>query len=121
MTATANKTEWSQFLEGFPDAHLLQTAAWGELKSAFGWQVSRVIAGGAGAQILFRPVGLGLSLAYIPKGPVGAWPDIDSRTGQDFWTAVDAACLEVTWMWNAMPADAMRDRVSIQRGAKASA
>lgn len=92
MMPTANTTEWRQFLEGYPDAHLLQTASWGELKTAFGWQVSRVIAGGSGAQILFRPVGLGLSLAYIPKGPVGGWPDMDSRDGRDFWAAIDAAC-----------------------------
>ncbi len=74
--------EWDHFLELYPDAHLLQTSAWGEFKSKFGWQVERVCAGDCGAQILFRPLPLGLRLAYIPKGPVGPgwdqlWPEID--------------------------------------------
>lgn len=75
-------SEWDAFLAQYPDAHLLQTSAWGELKSRFGWQAVRVRAGDCGAQVLFRALPLGLSLAYIPKGPVGAgwnilWPEID--------------------------------------------
>ncbi|HEX9617076.1 MAG TPA: peptidoglycan bridge formation glycyltransferase FemA/FemB family protein [Anaerolineales bacterium] len=75
-------SEWSAFLRNFPDAHLLQTTAWGELKSAFGWEVVRVASEkgspAAGAQILFRPLPLGLSLAYIPKGPLPSNPDAES-------------------------------------------
>jgi peptidoglycan pentaglycine glycine transferase (the first glycine) len=75
-------SDWSAYLTGFPDAHLLQTAAWGELKTAFGWQVRRVVMDQTGAQILFRKLPLGLSLAYIPKGPLGPdwprlWPEVD--------------------------------------------
>jgi peptidoglycan pentaglycine glycine transferase (the first glycine) len=53
-----------------PEAHLLQTAAWGRLKSAFGWQVECVQAGAAGALVLFRRLPLGYTVAYIPRGPV---------------------------------------------------
>ena len=35
--------EWNRFLQGHPNAHLLQTGEWGELKSAFGWEAIRVI------------------------------------------------------------------------------
>ena len=59
--------EWNQFLQGHPDTHLLQTGEWGELKSAFGWEAVRVISGTAGAQILFRKLPLGFTIAYIPK------------------------------------------------------
>jgi lipid II:glycine glycyltransferase (peptidoglycan interpeptide bridge formation enzyme) len=74
---------WTDFLSQYPDAHILQTAAWGELKSGFDWQVAHVVAGSSGAQILFRKLPLGLSFAYIPKGPVGddwdrLWPEVDS-------------------------------------------
>ena len=69
--------EWDDFLSGYPEAHILQTGAWGELKSAFGWDVARLrVESGrgsaiqAGAQVLFRRLPLGLTLAYIPKGPV---------------------------------------------------
>ncbi len=69
--------EWENFLRGFPDAHILQTRPWGDLKQAFGWQVEYVGLfqdeglSGIGAQILFKSLPLGLSLAYIPRGPVG--------------------------------------------------
>ncbi len=64
-------SDWQQFLLSFPDAHILQTGEWGEIKAAFGWQVERVVWDQVGAQILFRPVFRLASLAYIPKGPVG--------------------------------------------------
>ena len=75
-------SEWEAFLTPFPGAHLLQTTAWGELKTAFGWQAQRFAAGNTGAQVLFRRLPLGLTLAYIPKGPVGPnwselWPEVD--------------------------------------------
>ncbi|MBN2044128.1 MAG: peptidoglycan bridge formation glycyltransferase FemA/FemB family protein [Anaerolineales bacterium] len=76
-------SEWNQWLTGFPEAHLLQQGEWGALKADFGWEAVRLVSGGAGAQVLFRSLPLGLSLAYIPKGPVGAewarlWPEINA-------------------------------------------
>jgi peptidoglycan pentaglycine glycine transferase (the first glycine) len=75
-------TEWELFLERYPNAHLLQTSGWGELKSAFGWGTHYICAGESGAQVLFRRLPLGLTFAYIPKGPLGQdwqvlWPEID--------------------------------------------
>ena len=61
-------TDWNAFLNDHPDAHILQTGEWGELKSAFGWDPVRIIPDdGPGAQILFRRLPLGLTLAYLPK------------------------------------------------------
>lgn len=79
--AGISTVEWDGFLAGYPHAHLLQTSAWGALKANFGWQVERVMLGDTGAQVLFRPLPLGLSFAYIPKGPVGPdwpalWPEV---------------------------------------------
>jgi peptidoglycan pentaglycine glycine transferase (the first glycine) len=73
---------WDDFVATHPQAHLLQTTPWGELKRRFGWSVERVALADAaehlvsGAQILFRrlPFGLG-RLAYIPKGPLVRWED----------------------------------------------
>ena len=42
--AEVSKTEWEKFTQQYPQAHLLQTAAWGQLKAAFGWQMQPVIA-----------------------------------------------------------------------------
>ncbi|MGA9191482.1 MAG: peptidoglycan bridge formation glycyltransferase FemA/FemB family protein, partial [Anaerolineales bacterium] len=47
--------------------------AWGELKSGYGWSHERILAGPAGALILYRQLPMGLTLAYVPKGPVGSW------------------------------------------------
>lgn len=68
---------WESFLTDHPQAHLLQTAAWGDLKAKYGWSAERIQSGSCGAQVLFRRLPLGLTLAYVPKGPVGMWlPDI---------------------------------------------
>jgi len=77
-----NAVEWDHFIDTHQNAHILQTSAWGALKSGFGWSAAQVISGSAGAQILFRKLPFGLSIAYIPKGPIGTgwkslWPEID--------------------------------------------
>ena len=82
-------SEWNEFLSTQPDAHILQSGEWGELKSVFGWDAVRVVKDGLGAQILFRRLPLGLTFAYIPKGPVGASsPEINGK----FWADVDMLC-----------------------------
>ena len=84
-----NFSEWNEFLAGHPDAHILQSGEWGELKSAFGWEAVRVVEDGLGAQILFRQLPLGLTFAYIPKGPAGTpEKNIEKR----FWAEVDGLC-----------------------------
>jgi lipid II:glycine glycyltransferase (peptidoglycan interpeptide bridge formation enzyme) len=78
--------EWGSFLEDYPNAHILQTPQWGKLKDHFGWTPRFIRQSSIGAMILFRKIPLGLSVAYIPRGPVG---DGDWRK---FWPAVDALC-----------------------------
>jgi lipid II:glycine glycyltransferase (peptidoglycan interpeptide bridge formation enzyme) len=73
VTPRLSHDAWEAFLARHPDAHLLQSAAWGELKSRFGWTAVRLSVGDAGAQVLFRRPFPGLTLAYIPRGPVGDW------------------------------------------------
>lgn len=75
--------KWNVFIQSHPEAHLLQTGAWGKLKSNFHWTPVRVLNEDAGAQVLFRGLPGGYSIAYIPRGPVGRnwnklWPEIDS-------------------------------------------
>ncbi|MCX6037845.1 MAG: peptidoglycan bridge formation glycyltransferase FemA/FemB family protein [Chloroflexi bacterium] len=82
--------EWNTVLEKHPTAHLLQSGEWGELKSAFGWDPVRMVSGGTNAQILFRRLPLGLTFAYIPKGPVNV--DGSALADVQFWKEVDALC-----------------------------
>lgn len=95
---TVSLTEWNQYLSTRPNAHLLQTGEWGELKSSFMWRPVRVVQGDDGVQILFRELPLGLTIGYIPKAnpSPSLWQEIDSICRQnravflklepDFWT-----------------------------------
>ena len=65
---------WDEFVQAHPQGHILQTSAWGRLKSDYGWQAETVRAGEAGALVLFRRV-RGLTLAYVPRGPLADWND----------------------------------------------
>jgi len=52
--------------------HVLQSAGWGELKAVTGWNVRRFVLDGGVAQVLLKPLPLGLSVAYAPRGPLVA-------------------------------------------------
>ena len=84
--------EWDEFLKSFPNAHLLQTSAWGMLKADFGWKAVWVVLDQAlGAQVLFRQLPFGYTLAYIPKGPVG-YQENHQELIQTFWRELDDIC-----------------------------
>jgi lipid II:glycine glycyltransferase (peptidoglycan interpeptide bridge formation enzyme) len=72
MTVTAHdhRTDWDD-LVGRLGGQAFQSWAWGELKSRFGWQPYRLSAGdsASAAQLLIRPY-RGLSVAYVPRGPI---------------------------------------------------
>jgi peptidoglycan pentaglycine glycine transferase (the first glycine) len=87
-----NVNEWDEFLESFPNAHLLQTSAWSMLKADFGWKAVWVVQDQAlGAQVLFRQLPFGFTLAYIPKGPVG-YQESPQELRQTFWRKLDNIC-----------------------------
>ncbi len=73
MSPGLSAAEWEAFLDSHPEAHLLQSVAWGELKAAFGWHCERLQMGEGGAQMLFRRLAPGMTLAYVALGPVGDW------------------------------------------------
>jgi len=78
---TVSLDTWNVFIAQHPHAHILQTGAWGELKSAFGWEAMRLVAGENGVQLLFRKLPLGFTVAYAPKPLAGyetLLPEIDS-------------------------------------------
>lgn len=65
---------WDEFTSR-ENAHLLQSIPWGELKSRFGWHAehwAQVEDGRvqAGAQVLLRRLLPGLTVAYVPRGPI---------------------------------------------------
>lgn len=76
---------WDDFVSSASNGNILQSWGWGEFKRKSGWQPVRIALmwNGriqAGAQVLIRSVA-GLSLAYVPRGPVAPMdqPDVYSE------------------------------------------
>ena len=74
----ARSTEWNLLVQREPGFSMLQSWEWGAIKQKLGWKAFRVAVEDtgtllAGAQLLIKPLPLGLSLAYVPRGPVGNW------------------------------------------------
>ena len=70
--------EIEDFLEGHPQNNLLQHARWSQVKE--NWSMKQVVVRRGGtirayAMILIRPLPLGLSLFYIPRGPIVNYQD----------------------------------------------
>ncbi|MFH1387006.1 MAG: peptidoglycan bridge formation glycyltransferase FemA/FemB family protein [bacterium] len=71
-----DKERWNGFVAAAPNASILQSYEWGELKSLFGWRPVRIVleeAGKivAGISILKREVPfIRHSLLYAPRGPI---------------------------------------------------
>jgi len=89
-----DEVRWDAFVTAHPAGHLLQLGRWGALKARFGWQATRVALEQdgqlrAGAQVLFRRLPLGRTLAYVPKGPLVDFND-DAATTQ-LWAALHQA------------------------------
>jgi lipid II:glycine glycyltransferase (peptidoglycan interpeptide bridge formation enzyme) len=106
--AEVSATDWKNWLERQADAHLLQTAEWGDLKAAFGWEAVRLLADeGAGAQILFRRLPLGWTLAYLPKPAFGSdW----TRLSAGFWREVEWSCRRRRAIFLKIEPDAWEDQ-----------
>lgn len=98
-----NADKWNQFLNQFPESHILQTSEWGELKSGFSWEPARLVHDQTGAQVLFRKLPLGFHIAYIPKGPVG-------RDWQRLWSEIDRLCLSKKAVFLKVEPDEWEDR-----------
>ncbi len=81
LAGPGSRLRWDEFVLSHPTGHLLQSYAWGDFKRRHSWPSLKVIVTEpgsekilAGAQILFRQMA-GLSVAYVPKGPVVDWSD----------------------------------------------
>jgi peptidoglycan pentaglycine glycine transferase (the first glycine) len=79
-------THWDPLIAGLPGAHALQTWAWGQVKSRFGWEPFHLLwrrdSGEvcAAALLLERKLTLGgfglpLGVMYLPRGPMLDWSD----------------------------------------------
>jgi lipid II:glycine glycyltransferase (peptidoglycan interpeptide bridge formation enzyme) len=84
LTTCEDASAWDAFVSQARDASLLQSWAWGSLKSRHGWQATRYFWGDdqrtiAAVSVLRRRLPGGLALNYAPRGPIldgnlDAWP-----------------------------------------------
>jgi len=78
----SDRSQWDAALAALPLAHVLQTWDWGDFKSRWGWQPTRLLfeQGGrslAAAQILCRRLPyIPFSVSYVPKGPALDYDDM---------------------------------------------
>ncbi len=114
--ATVSADLWRKFIAKQETPHILQTAEWGELKRAFGWDVERIISGDFGAQILFRKLPLGFTVAYCPKPVIGNWRLVNS----EFWDEVDSVCKQKRAVFLKIEPDFWESEVSRLRSDVAS-
>ncbi len=85
MSAILQNESARDLLQDYPNAHLLQLPEWAEFKSHFGWQSQVFCSPTARAQVLFRSLPAGFSIAYLPKGPLGTnWSSL--------WEQIDQEC-----------------------------
>jgi lipid II:glycine glycyltransferase (peptidoglycan interpeptide bridge formation enzyme) len=81
VTHATDRTAWDEALAMLPHPHILQTWDWGDFKSRWGWQVTRLQFAQDGqpvaaAQVLRRKlVRTPLSVTYVPKGPAMDYAD----------------------------------------------
>jgi peptidoglycan pentaglycine glycine transferase (the first glycine) len=84
-----DRSKWDEAVQSC-GGHLLQSWRWGAFKSRFGWDVERIAVPRNGqtalAQVLFRTKA-GVSVGYIPRGPV--WPADDPDAIGELWARVD--------------------------------
>lgn len=90
-----DRSGWAKFLSSSPAAHILQTPAWGELKSDYDWKPVWVVSGTLGAQLLFQDLPLGFTVGYIPRGPVSLeGPVFQGNAWKTFQEELDGICRE---------------------------
>ncbi len=111
---------WMAFLEGHPEAHLLQTASWGDLKAGFGWRAHRWLMTGhgkpqAGLQVLIRPLPLGFSILYVPKGPVGDWQRPEAF--HTLLATLDRFARETSALWLRIEPDVLEGELQVDLAA----
>ena len=87
------KQEYDRLAKTMPYYNLYQTAAWCEVKkewrhlyTALYQEEKPLIC----ALVLFRPLALGMTLAYIPRGPLGEWENKEALT--EFFRQMKAVC-----------------------------
>jgi lipid II:glycine glycyltransferase (peptidoglycan interpeptide bridge formation enzyme) len=83
IVSVDDRQTWDRALLALPNPHVLQSWAWGEIKSRHGWRATRLLFQEAGrpvaaASVLQRRLPrLPVSILYVPKGPALDWTNVE--------------------------------------------
>ena len=86
----AQSQHWNDAVASLPNAHVLQTWEWGQIKSRFDWkplyllwrdESEKVVAAALVLERIIYLMGIGtpMRVMYVPKGPILNWSDIELR------------------------------------------
>jgi lipid II:glycine glycyltransferase (peptidoglycan interpeptide bridge formation enzyme) len=86
----AQSQHWNDAVASLPNAHVLQTWEWGQIKSRFGWkpiymlwrdESEKVVAAALVLERIIHLMGIEtpMRVMYVPKGPILNWSDIELR------------------------------------------
>ena len=86
----AQSQHWNDAVASLPNAHVLQTWEWGQIKSCFGWkplymlwrdESEKVVAAALVLERIIHLMGIEtpMRVMYVPKGPILNWSDIELR------------------------------------------
>jgi peptidoglycan pentaglycine glycine transferase (the first glycine) len=84
LDRTGPDPEWDAFLDVVPGGHHVQTSRWADVKHVLGWRSRRAVVRRdgeivAGCQLLLRRAA-GVTVGYVPRGPVARPDDEDAMT-----------------------------------------
>ena len=91
-TDTVSVSEMDQFVNSHENSHFMQTSAWADVKTFWDWRGISIFQHGglvASMSVLIRPLPLGFSLLYAPRGPVG------NRNDPNVWHELMEALLHL--------------------------
>jgi lipid II:glycine glycyltransferase (peptidoglycan interpeptide bridge formation enzyme) len=74
-SSSLEEKDWDDYLAQTSGGSHIQTTKWARVKTQLGWRTRRILATKngeilGGAQMLLRPLALGFSIGYVPRGPV---------------------------------------------------
>jgi len=111
LAQVSDQRSWDALVQGLPGGHPLQLWAWGEVKRLNGWTPHRLaltrdgLPVAAGQLLFWRLPVWGRTIAYLPRGPLGAPAEARNflRSAAAFARSRGALCLRIEPAWTELP------------------
>lgn len=95
LATEQDQERWNQFVSAQPTGSFLQSFEWGELQEKMGLKIWRIVAPQWQALVIKRPLLLGRSWLYVPRGPHFAPPSVATRGRPAGWNELEKRFVEI--------------------------